>query len=74
MRGHRQKDLPPVDVKHAYLSDTELLTLQTFPADWYLYGTRMQRAFQIGNAVPPRLAQAVGQAILQACERTQHTQ
>jgi DNA (cytosine-5)-methyltransferase 1 len=74
VRGHRQKDLPPVDVKHAYLSDTELLTLQTFPADWYLYGTRMQRAFQIGNAVPPRLAQAVGQAILQACERTQHTQ
>lgn len=73
VRGHRQKDLPPVDVKHAYLSDTELLTLQTFPPHWYLYGTRMQRAFQIGNAVPPRLAQVVGQAIIQACEHTERT-
>lgn len=71
-KGHRQKDLPPVDVKHACLSDAELLSLQTFPPDWYLFGTRMQRAFQIGNAVPPKLAQAVGQAILKAC-RTRRT-
>jgi DNA (cytosine-5)-methyltransferase 1 len=67
-KGHRQKDLPPVNVKHAYLSDTELLALQTFPTDWYLYGTRMQRAFQIGNAVPPRLAEAVGRAIIAASQ------
>lgn len=68
-KGHRQRDLPPVDVKHAYLSDAELLALQTFPDDWYLYGTRMQRAFQIGNAVPPKLAQVVGQAILKVCKK-----
>ena len=66
-RGHRQSDLPPVYVKHAYLSDVELMALQTFPTGWYLYGTRMERAFQIGNAVPPKLAQAVGNAILDAC-------
>jgi DNA (cytosine-5)-methyltransferase 1 len=67
-KGRRQKDLPAVHVEHEYLSDAELLTLQTFPADWYLHGTRMQRAFQIGNAVPPDLAAAVGGAICRACD------
>jgi len=64
--GRRQGDTPPVDVEHEYLTDEELLKLQTFPSSWYLYGTRMQRAFQIGNAVPPLLAQVVGNAILSA--------
>lgn len=67
VKGRRQGDLPPVRVRHEYLSDGELLRLQTFPASWYLHGTRMQRAFQIGNAVPPRLAAAIGTSILQAC-------
>ena len=61
--GKRQGDTPPVPVRHALLSDKELLKLQTFPESWYLYGTRMQRAFQIGNAVPPNLARALGEAI-----------
>jgi DNA (cytosine-5)-methyltransferase 1 len=64
--GQRQGDNPPVPVVHAMLSDEELLRLQTFPQNWYLHGTRMERAFQIGNAVPPMFAQAVGQAILTA--------
>lgn len=64
--GRRQGDTPPVPVEHEYLNDEELLALQTFPASWYLYGTRMQRAFQIGNAVPPVLAKVVGEAILKA--------
>ena len=64
--GRRQGDTPPVDVKHEYLSDLELLKLQSFPDYWYLFGTRMQRAFQIGNAVPPKLGEVVGRAILKA--------
>lgn len=64
--GRRQGDTPPVTVEHEYLNDEELLRLQTFPASWYLHGTRMQRAFQIGNAVPPVLARVVGEAILAA--------
>lgn len=67
--GRRQRDLPAVFVEHEYLSDEELLNLQTFPLGWYLYGTRMQRAFQIGNAVPPVLARAMGQALFNACSR-----
>lgn len=65
--GRRQGDTPPVPVKHAYLSDSELLEIQTFPRHWYLHGTRMQRAFQIGNAVPPALGTAVGAALMTAC-------
>lgn len=65
--GRRQGDNPPVYVKHAYLSDEELLNLQTFPTHWYLYGTRMERAFQIGNAVPVKLAQALGTALANQC-------
>lgn len=61
--GRRQGDTPPVPVEHALLSDEELLKLQTFPESWYLYGTRMQRAFQIGNAVPPVMSRALGRAI-----------
>jgi len=64
--GRRQGDTDPVFVEHEYLTDEELLTLQTFPVSWYLHGTRMQRAFQIGNAVPPVLARAVGSVIMQA--------
>lgn len=61
--GRRQGDTAPVPVDHRYLTDSELLELQTFPAFWYLAGTRMERAFQIGNAVPPVLARAVGKAM-----------
>lgn len=64
--GRRQGDTPPVFVEHEYLTDLELMRLQTFPDNWYLHGTRMERAFQIGNAVPPVLAQAVGSAITAA--------
>jgi Site-specific DNA methylase len=69
--GKRQGDLPPVFVEHQMLSDEELLRLQTFPPDWYLHGTRMERAFQIGNAVPPLFAKAVGQAILKSSNLNQ---
>jgi len=64
--GCRQRDLPPVFVEHEYLTDEELLALQTFPRSWYLFGTRMERAFQIGNAVPPVLAAAIGRALQEA--------
>lgn len=65
--GRRQGDTPPVCVEHEYLCDEELLRLQTFPPGWYLHGTRMQRAFQIGNAVPPVLGAALGKALAAAC-------
>lgn len=65
-KGRRQGDTPPVHVDHEYLTDHDLLRLQTFPDDWFVFGTRMERAFQIGNAVPPILAKVVGSAIVQS--------
>jgi hypothetical protein len=56
-------DTPPVFVEHTYLSDEDLLKLQTFPAYWFVAGTRMERAFQIGNAVPPVLSRAVAKSL-----------
>jgi DNA (cytosine-5)-methyltransferase 1 len=70
IKGRKQSDTPPVKVEHKYLTDEELLKLQTFPDWWYLHGTRMQRAFQIGNAVPPILAKIIGEAILKSEEIT----
>lgn len=37
--------------------------LQTFPSDFRFLGTKVEMARQIGNAVPPRFAQALGSAI-----------
>jgi DNA (cytosine-5)-methyltransferase 1 len=64
--GRRQGDTKPVPVVHSYLSDADLLKLQTFPNYWFVAGTRMERAFQIGNAVPPILAKVMGQVLLSA--------
>ncbi|WP_263809903.1 DNA cytosine methyltransferase [Salinibacter pepae] len=67
-KGNRQGDTPPVEVEYEFLSDGELLMLQTFSQNRYLYGTRMQRAKQIGNAVPPLLGEVVGEAVAEAME------
>ena len=42
----------------------EGLLLQGFPVDWPLQGTREEQYRQVGNAVPPALAHAVGRAVL----------
>lgn len=66
--GRRQGHSPPVEVEHAYLSDRDLLLLQTFPESWYLAGNRMKRASQIGNAVPPRLAEQVARSLVSSAD------
>ena len=49
------------------LSLREAAALQTFPEDYVFYGKSFSAiAKQIGNAVPPKLAQALGQALRQA--------
>jgi site-specific DNA-cytosine methylase len=41
----------------------EGLRLQGLPDDWPLQGTREEQYRQVGNAVPPVLAEAVGRAV-----------
>lgn len=68
------------DFIHPYedrmLTVRELACLQTFPLEWEFIGTRldsysskrettMTQFGQVGNAVPPVLAEAVGKAIME---------
>ncbi|HEY0391005.1 MAG TPA: DNA cytosine methyltransferase [Solirubrobacterales bacterium] len=55
--GSQQKDAIRV-------TEEEALTLQSFPADYPVQGTKSQRFLQIGNAVPPLLAHAILSALL----------
>ncbi len=48
------------------LAPRECAALQTFPANWIIDGNQADQYRLIGNAVPPRLAQAVAYPILEA--------
>jgi DNA (cytosine-5)-methyltransferase 1 len=52
--------------QHRTLTVREAARLQTFPDDFRFAGTRSHQFAQIGNAVPPTLAEAIGVAILDA--------
>lgn len=45
------------------LTPRECAALQTFPADWVFSGKRVDQYRQIGNAVPPLLAERIGAAL-----------
>jgi DNA (cytosine-5)-methyltransferase 1 len=47
------------------LSVREAACLQTFPMDYVFYGSLASKSKQIGNAVPPLMAQAVGRQIIE---------
>lgn len=49
--------------QHRSLTLREGARLQGFPDDFRFYGTRYDVRLQIGNAVPPPLAKAVGEAV-----------
>jgi len=44
--------------------------LQTFPLDFVFKGSKIEIARQIGNAVPPKLAKAIGISLIEYYERT----
>ncbi len=46
------------------LSNEECAALQSFPPDYVFLGNKTQRDRQIGNAVPPKVAEAIGRAIM----------
>lgn len=49
--------------QHRSLTLREGARLQGFPDDFRFYGTRYDVRLQIGNAVPPPLAKAIGEAV-----------
>ena len=48
------------------LTVEQLAALQSFPPGFVFAGTKTQQHRQVGNAVPPPLAEAVGRAVLAA--------
>lgn len=46
------------------LCPRECAAIQSFPMDWTFAGNRADQYRQIGNAVPPRLAAKIGEALL----------
>lgn len=46
------------------LSAREMARLQTFPDDFLFCGSMKKAMWQIGNAVPPRLAEVIGKTLL----------
>ena len=47
------------------ITHREAARLQTFPDEFVFTGSKIQVARQIGNAVPPKLAEAIGRAVLE---------
>jgi DNA (cytosine-5)-methyltransferase 1 len=66
--------------KFAHPSENRSITLregarlQTFPDDFVFLGTKEEVASQIGNAVPPRLAETIGSSIIRTLDGLVPTQ
>lgn len=52
-----------VDIGFRMLNNRELAAAQSFPSDYILHGTKTEITCQIGNSVPPLLAQAITETI-----------
>ena len=59
---HRHSYYHPVE--HRYLTQREAAAIQSFPNNFVFHGPLSAQWRQIGNAVPPRLAFAIGNALL----------
>ena len=70
--GHGIADAPPAPEfpldGRPRLTVEMVARLQGFPSDWAFQGRKTARYRQVGNAFPPPVAQAVGQAIRKVLE------
>ncbi|WP_192968530.1 DNA cytosine methyltransferase, partial [Escherichia coli] len=50
--------------QHRAISVREAALLQTFPLDYIFIGSMLSKAKQIGNAVPPKMAESIGHVFM----------
>lgn len=70
IQARRSNNMGPLHWRNRILRIEEVKRLQTFPDDWFLAGTIEQQWRQVGNAVPPRLAKALGEKIIAVLSTT----
>jgi DNA (cytosine-5)-methyltransferase 1 len=63
IQARRSNNMGPLHWRNRILRIEEVKRLQTFPDDWCLSGTVERQWRQVGNAVPPLLAEHLGRAI-----------
>lgn len=69
VRSQKTRDAIVALTGRSALTVTECAVLQGFPENHPFQGaTKSTRYRQVGNAVPPRLAEVVGRAVVEACE------
>ena len=68
--------MPATDLCHPTsdrpLSVEEYKAIQEFPNDWKIFGPILEQYKQIGNAVPIKLGEAIGRAILEDMRGAAH--
>jgi DNA (cytosine-5)-methyltransferase 1 len=63
IQARRSNNMGPFHWRNRILRIEEVKRLQSFPDDWHTSGRIEEQWRQIGNAVPPPLAEALGRAI-----------
>jgi DNA (cytosine-5)-methyltransferase 1 len=65
IQARRSNNMGPFHWKNRILRIEEVKRLQTFPDDWVFAGTIEQQWRQVGNAVPPLIAELLGKSIIE---------
>lgn len=63
IQARRSNNMGPLHWRNRILRIEEVKRLQSFPDDWHLAGKIEQQWRQVGNAVPPLLAEALGKEL-----------
>jgi len=69
IQARRSNNMGPFHWRNRILRISEIKRLQSFPDDWVVAGKVTDQWRQIGNAVPPLMAERLGQAIARSLSR-----